>query len=113
MMKVFIMAKSKIFLYIALLMSVLACGATLPTQIEAKTSTAVITFHDSKITSMVVRVDEALNIRDGANGQETGEYKHDGDVVKIYHRETVNKTLWCAINPNLTRWVACRYLAAE
>jgi len=104
------------YLYIVLLMSVsLACGvaSTLPVYENATHTQEVGTFVNPTLdNTSIVRVDEALNIRDGAGGNETGKYLHNGDVVEIYHRETVNKTLWCAITPERTRWVACRYLEA-
>jgi hypothetical protein len=102
-------------LFIILALASLACGVALPAQNNPKEYTATVNSMptESATVRMVVRVDEALNVRDGANGTETGEYKHDGDVVTVYHVVVVADTGWCAIDAMYTRWVACRYLKAE
>lgn len=110
-------SKMTFSLYIAALMlSALACGATLPENNVADgnpTSQVVVSAPNQIEPEMIVRVDEALNIRDGADGNETGNYLIDGDTVVVSSRVTVRGTEWCAIEPMYTRWVACRYLKGK
>jgi len=94
----------------------LSCGvaSTLPAYENTTHTQEVGTFvNPTAENTSIVRVDEALNIRDGAGGNETGNYLHNGDVVEIYQAEWSNDTLWCAITPERTRWVACRYLKGK
>jgi len=109
--------KTTILLYIAALMLVsLACGVSkqLPySQNTPKVVTVMPTFESVRMVVSGLYPDEPLNIRSGAGGAKTGEYLHNGDVVFLYLSVNRGDTLWCAIEPDYTRWVACRYLKSE
>jgi len=102
---------------LALISLQLACGvaSTLPTQPapEMSMKESVISPEKSEMIVAGLYPDEPLNIRDGAGGTELGIYLKNGDVVEIYQAEWSNDTLWCAITPERTRWVACRYLKGK
>lgn len=94
---------------IALILPMLACGANVSAPVPSAVPTPPVVDGVKMIVTGLYD-GEPLNIRDAANGRETGKYLYNGNPVTVYEVLVVGDTEWCR---HELGWSACRFLEAK